>query len=44
VNVRISGRWAAEAKADAALILSEGRTESHPRLFGGLVIRFGRLQ
>jgi hypothetical protein len=44
VNVRMSGRWAAEAKADAALIRSRGRTESNPRLFGGLVLRFGRLQ
>ena len=44
VNVRVSSRWAAEAKADAALIRSRGRTESNPRLFGGLVRRFGRLQ
>jgi hypothetical protein len=44
VDVRVSDRWAAEAKADAALIRSRGRTESNPRLFGGLVLRFGRLQ
>src|SRR5205814_9645347 len=34
VDVRVSGRWAAEVKADAALIRSRGRTESNPRLFG----------
>ena len=44
VDVRVSGRWAAEVKADAALIRSRGRTESNPRLFGGLVLRFGHLQ
>jgi hypothetical protein len=44
VDVRVSGPWAAEVKADAALIRSRGRTESNPRLFGGLVIRFGSLQ
>ena len=44
VDVRVTGRWAAEVKADAALIRSRGRTESNPRLFGGLVLRFGRLQ
>lgn len=44
VDVRVSGRWAAEVKADAALIRSSGRTESNPRLFGGLVLRFGLVQ
>lgn len=44
VTVRVSGRWAAEAKADAALVRSRGRTESNPRLSAGLVFRFGRLQ
>jgi hypothetical protein len=44
VDVRVSGRWASEVKADAALIRSRGRTESNPRLLGGLVLRFGRLQ
>jgi hypothetical protein len=44
VDVRVSGRWAAEVKADAALIRSRDRTASDPRLFGGLVLRFGRLQ
>ena len=44
VDVRVSGRWAAEVKADAALIRSRGRTESNPRLAAGLVLRFGRLQ
>jgi hypothetical protein len=44
VDVRVSGRWAAEVKADAALIRSRGRTESNPRLSAGLVLRFGRLQ
>jgi hypothetical protein len=44
VDVRVSGRWGAEVKADAALIRSRGRTESNPRLFGGLVLYFGRLQ
>ena len=44
VDVRVSGRWAAEVKADAALIRSGGRTESYPRLFGGVVLRFGRLE
>jgi len=44
VDVRVSGRWAAEVKADAALIRSRGRTESNPRLFGGLVLGFGRFQ
>jgi hypothetical protein len=44
VDVRVSARWAAEVKADAALIRSSGRTESTPRLFGGLLLRFGRLQ
>lgn len=42
VGVRVSGRWAAEVKADAALIRSKGRTESNPRLFAGLALRFGR--
>jgi len=41
VDVRVSGRWAAEVKADAALIRSRGRTESDPRFFAGLVRRFG---
>jgi hypothetical protein len=44
VDVRVAGRWAAEARADAALIRSRGRTESNPRLFGGLVLRVGRLE
>jgi hypothetical protein len=44
VDVRVSGRWAAEVKADAALIRPRGRTESNPRLSAGLVLRFGRLQ
>jgi hypothetical protein len=44
VDVRVFGQWLAEVKADAALIRSSGRTESHPRLFGGLVLRFGGLQ
>ena len=44
VDVRVSDRWAAEVKADAAMIRSRGRTESNPRLFGGLALRFGRLQ
>jgi len=44
LDVRVFGRWAAEVKADAALIRSRGQTESNPRLFGGLVLRFGRLQ
>jgi len=38
VDVRVSGRWAAEVKADAALIRSRGRTESNPRLFAGLAL------
>jgi hypothetical protein len=44
VDVRLSNVWFAEVKADAALIRSRGRTESHPRLFGGLGLGFGRLQ
>ena len=43
VDVGVSSRWAAEVKADAALIRSRGRTESSPRLFAGLVVRFGRI-
>jgi hypothetical protein len=44
VDVRVSGRWAAEVKADAALIRSRGRTDSNPRVFGGLVVQFGGQQ
>jgi hypothetical protein len=44
VNIRVSGRWAAEVKADAALIRSRGRTESDPRLLAGVVLRIGRLE
>ena len=44
VDVRLSNRWFAEVKADAALIRSRGRTESYPRLFGGLGLGFGRFQ
>jgi hypothetical protein len=44
VDVHLSNRWAAEVKADAALIRSRGRTESNPRLFAGLVVGFGRSQ
>jgi hypothetical protein len=44
VDVRLSNRWTAEVKADAALIRSKGQTESYPRLFAGLAVRFGALQ
>jgi len=44
VDIRLSGRWAAEAKVDAALIRSRGRTESNPRLSAGVVLRFSRLE
>jgi hypothetical protein len=37
--VRVSGRWAAEIKADASGIRSSGRTEWNPRLSAGLAIR-----
>lgn len=44
LGVRLSERWAGEVKADYALVRSRGRTDSDPRVFGGLVVRVGEPQ
>jgi hypothetical protein len=43
LGVRLFGRWGVEVKADYAFVRSRGRTDSDPRAFGGLVVRFGAL-
>lgn len=44
LGVHLSERWSGEVKADAALVRSRGRTDSTPRLSGGLVLRVGELR